>query len=55
MSSKKILNFNEYNKLNEMTEFNVQRMNSDSVQPSTHVNDPNASLVHWKEAEWSIY
>lgn len=44
MSSKKILNFNEYNKLNEMTEFNVQRMNSDSVQPSTHVNDPNASL-----------
>jgi hypothetical protein len=30
--------------LREMTEFNLQRFNSDSVQVSTHVDDPNLSL-----------
>lgn len=29
--------------LREMTEFNLQRFNSDSVQASTHVDDPNFS------------
>ncbi len=28
----------------EYTEFNLQKMNSDSVQPSTHVDDPQLSL-----------
>jgi len=30
--------------IKEMTEFNLQRFNSDSVQVSTHVDDPNLSL-----------
>ncbi len=28
----------------EFSEFNLQRMNSDSVQASTHVDDPQLSL-----------
>ena len=30
--------------ITELSEFNLQRMNSDSVQASTHVDDPSLSI-----------
>jgi hypothetical protein len=42
MRSKNILKFNDF-KINEMTEFNLQRFNSDSVQASVHVDNPQLS------------
>lgn len=41
--SKYIKNFNKF-KINETSEFNLQRMNPDSVQPSTHVDDRQLSI-----------
>ena len=40
---KTILKFSEF-KVLETSEFNFQRMNSDSVQASTHVDNPQLSL-----------
>lgn len=46
MRNKKKSIIKKYNDflLRETTEFNLQRLNSDSVQASTHVNDPSLSL-----------
>ena len=43
IKSKFIKNFNQF-KINELSEFNLQRMNPDSVQASTQVDDPSLSL-----------
>ena len=46
MRNKKKSIIKKYNDflLRETSEFNLQRLNSDSVQASTHVNDPSLSL-----------
>jgi hypothetical protein len=40
---RRIKSYNEFGKVNEMTEFNLQRFNQDSVRASIHVDDPNLS------------
>jgi hypothetical protein len=40
---RRISKFKEFLKINETTEFNLQRFNSDSVRASVHVDDPNLS------------
>jgi hypothetical protein len=40
---RKILDFKKFS-LNEATEFNYQRLNSDSVRASVHVDDPSLSI-----------
>ena len=44
MDKLKILNFSEFEKIYETSEFNLQRFNSDSVQASTQVDNPQTSL-----------
>lgn len=44
MDKSKILKFSQFTKVFETSEFNLQRFNSDSVQASTHVDDPQLSL-----------
>ena len=44
MDKLKILKFSQFTKVFETSEFNLQRFNSDSVQASTHVDDPQLSL-----------
>lgn len=38
-----IKKYKDFIKINEVTEFNLQRLNPDSVQASIHVDDPNLS------------
>lgn len=38
-----IKSYKEFGKINEMTEFNLQRYSQDSVRASIHVDDPNLS------------
>jgi hypothetical protein len=40
---RRIKSYKNFLKINETTEFNLQRMNPDSAQASTHVNDPSLS------------
>lgn len=49
-----ITNYKSFNKVNEMTEFNLQRFNTDSVQASTHVNDPSLSTDAFNRHEDNI-
>jgi hypothetical protein len=49
-----IKNYKSFNKINEMTEFNLQRFNTDSVQASMHVNDPNLSTDAFNRHEDNI-
>jgi hypothetical protein len=49
-----ITNYKSFNKVNEMTEFNLQRFNTDSVQASTHVNDPSLSTGAFNRHEDNI-
>ena len=49
-----ITNYKSFNKVNEMTEFNLQRFNTDGVQASTHVNDPSLSTDAFNRHEDKI-
>lgn len=49
-----ITNYKSFNKVNEMTEFNLQRFNTDGVQASTHVNDPSLSTDAFNRHEDNI-
>jgi hypothetical protein len=49
----RILKFNQF-RINELTEFNLQRMNPDSVQASVHVDDPSLSLNSFDKHQDSI-
>jgi hypothetical protein len=44
MDKLKILKFSQFTKVFETSEFNLQRFNSDSVQASSHVDDPALSI-----------
>lgn len=46
---KKVKDYNEF--INETSEFNLQRFNSDSVRPAMHVDDPKLSVNHFDKHE----
>ncbi len=52
MSKRIITNFEKFNE--SFTEFNLQRFNSDSVQASTHVDDPQLSTNAFNRHEDSV-